>query len=178
MIIKPGDFLRGLSRDFLMKMTRISVKESRKAGDVLFREEDPARHFYILVKGRIRLSIGKSWRVVYTVSDLGDAFGWSSLVGRGVYSASAECAEPTELLKIDREEFLKIVEEDPANGLIFYKSLAGSVGKRLINNYKANLLGQSSDSHSTHGSSETLRQMNGESNEGIHTRQTKTHTEL
>ena len=151
MIIKSGDFLRGLSRDFIMKMTGISVKESHKRGDVLFREEDPARHFYILVKGRVRLSIGENWRAVYTVNDLGDGFGWSSLVGRDIYSASAECVEPVELLKIDREEFLKIVKEDPANGLIFFKSLAGTVGKRLIKNYNTILTGQPSDPHSTHG---------------------------
>ena len=120
-----------------MEMTGISLRESHKKGDILFREEDPARHFYILMKGRVSLNIGKSGRVVYTVSDLGDGFGWSSLVGRDVYSASAECVESTELLKIDREKFLKIVEKDPTNGLIFFRSLAGTVGKRLINNYKA-----------------------------------------
>ena len=134
-----------------MKMTSISVKESHKKGDILFREEDPARHFYILVKGRVSLSIAKSWRVVYTVCDIGEAFGWSSLVGRGVYSASAECVEPTELLKIDKEGFLEIVEKDPANGLIFFKSLAGAVGERLINNYKTILFEESTDPHSTHG---------------------------
>ena len=143
--------MRGLSRDFIMNMTGISVKEFHNKGDILFREEDPARHFYILVKGRVSLSIGKNWRAVYAVSDLGDGFGWSSLVGRDVYSASAKCVEPTELLKIDREEFLEIVEKDPTNGLIFFKSLAGIVGKRLINNYKTILFSQPSDPHPTHG---------------------------
>ena len=150
-----------------MEMTGISLKESHKEGDILFREEDPARHFYILMNGRVRLNIGNSGRVVYTISDLGDGFGWSSLVGRDVYSASAECVEPTDLLKIDREQFLKIVEKDPANGLIFFRTLAGTIGKRLINNYKAILLGQSSAAHSTHGTPKTLQLMNVGSTEGV-----------
>ena len=142
MIIKPGDFLPGLSRDFVMKMTGISVKESHREGDVLFREGDHARHFYILVNGRVRLSIRCTGRVVYTISNMGEAFGWSSLVGRDVYSASARCLIATELFKIDREEFDNIVEADPANGLVFFRSLAGIVGERLINNYHTRQWGQ------------------------------------
>lgn len=162
MIIKPGDLLRGLSRDFVMNITGISVKESHREGEVLFREGDEARHFYILVKGRVRLSIGKTGRVVYTISDLGEAFGWSSLVGREVYSASAECVVPSELFRIDREEFQRIVEEDTANGVIFFKCLAGSLGERLINSYDTFVLGQSGDTLATHGTTETLQQMDDE----------------
>ena len=150
MIIKPGDFLRGLSREFVMKLTGISVRESYKQGEVLFRQEDDARYFYILLTGRVRLSIGSTGRVVHTVNELGEAFGWSSLVGRNVYSASAECMEPTELFKIDREEFEQIAEEDPTNGTIFYKCLAGSIGDRLTKNYNAILSGQARDGHSTY----------------------------
>jgi CRP-like cAMP-binding protein len=166
MIIKPGDFLRGLSRDFVMKMTGISVRESYKEGDILFHEKDGAKHFYILIKGRVRLSIGKVGCVVHTVSDLGEAFGWSSLLGRDVYSASAECMVPTELYKIGRDEFQELVAEDPGNGLIFFKSLAGTIGKRLNNNYKTILLGQSSDARSAPETLRTLEPMNSESTEG------------
>jgi CRP-like cAMP-binding protein len=145
-----------------MKMTSISVKESHEEGGVVFREKDPATHFYILVRGHVRLSIGKAGRVVYTISGMGEAFGWSSLVGRDVYSASAECVVPTELYKIDREEFQRIAEQDTANGVIFFKHLAGTLGERLINNYDTLALGRSRDAHTTHGTSETLQKMNGE----------------
>jgi CRP-like cAMP-binding protein len=166
MIIKPGDFLRGLSKDFVNNLTGISVRESYEQGDFLFGEADDARYFYILVTGRVRLSIGSTGRVVHTVSDMGEAFGWSSLVGRNVYSASAQCMEPTELFKIDREKFEKIVEEDPTNGTVFYKHLAGTIGERLTSNYNT-LIGQSINDHSAHGDSETLQQMTRESTEEV-----------
>ena len=165
MIIKPGDFLRGLGRDFVMKLTAISVKNAYDQVKILFREADDAECFYILLTGRVRLSIGNTGRVVHTVSELGEAFGWSSLVGRTTYSATAECMEPTELFKINREEFEKLVDEDPANGIVFFKQLAGTIGERLSSNYRAILTGQSGDGHSTHGNSESLQQMTRESDE-------------
>jgi hypothetical protein len=43
---------------------------------------------------------------------------------------------PVRLLRFDRDKVLKIVEEDPANGLVFFKRLAGILGNRLLHSYK------------------------------------------
>jgi len=64
------------------------------------------------------------------------AFGWSSLIERDVYSASGECKQETILQKFDSRALLKLLEEDPVNGLIFIKRLAGLIGNRLIWSYK------------------------------------------
>jgi CRP-like cAMP-binding protein len=100
--------------------------------------------------------------VVHTVSRPGEAFGWSSLVGRDIYSASAECVQPTKLLKIDREDFQEILEKDPINGLSFFRRLAGALGERLIISYGSLGLAQTSDEHRTYGSSLTLQQSGSE----------------
>ncbi|MEE9532286.1 MAG: cyclic nucleotide-binding domain-containing protein [Syntrophobacteria bacterium] len=147
MIIEQADLFRGMSKDFVKQVFDITIKESLDEGDVLFREGDHARHFYILLKGRIRLSTGETGQLAHTISRGGEAFGWSSLVDRDVYSASAECIVPTKLIKIDREEFEKVVEKDLANAVIFYKRLAGAVGERLINSYHALRLIQTSEAH-------------------------------
>ena len=65
----------------------------------------------------------------------GEAFGWSSLVDRDTYTASAECLEPTRLIKIDKESLETIFRKDPMSGLIFYKRLAGIIGQRLVHSY-------------------------------------------
>ena len=80
------------------------------------------------------LGIGETGQTVYTVIHAGEAFGWSSLIDRDVYTASAECIEPTSLMKIDEEKLLKIIEEDPTNGLILFKQLAVMLGNRLLQN--------------------------------------------
>ncbi len=54
MFIQQADLFRGMNKDFVKKVFDITSKESLNQGDVLFREGDHARHFYILLKGRAR----------------------------------------------------------------------------------------------------------------------------
>ena len=156
MFIQQTDLFRGMKKDFVKEVFDISVKESLEGGEILFDEGDEARDFYILLKGRVRLGARDTGQVVHTVSRPGEAFGWSSLVGRGIYSASAECLVPTKLIRIDREK---------TNGLVFFKRLAGALGERLIASYGALGLAHSSETHRTYGSSLTLQQTGGESGE-------------
>jgi CRP-like cAMP-binding protein len=136
MYIKQSDLLSGTSMDFVKKFMDICRMVSHEKGDILFHENDEARHFYILLNGRVKLSVGGGGQVVYDVGQNGEAFGWSSLIGRDVYSASAECVEPTKLLVADRKKLGKILEDDPASGLIFLKQLAATLGNRLMETYK------------------------------------------
>jgi CRP-like cAMP-binding protein len=136
MYIKQSDLLLGTSMDFVKKFMDISRMVSHAKGDMLFHENDAARYFYILLNGHVKLSVGGGGQAVYDVAQNGEAFGWSSLIGRDVYSASAECVDPTTLLVTDRRELGKVLEEDPANGLIFLKQLAATLGNRLMETYK------------------------------------------
>ena len=136
MYIKQSELLMGTSMDFVKKFMDISEMISHKKGDILFREKDPAQYFYVLLNGRVKLGVGEREETVYDVRRNGEAFGWSSLIGRDDYSTSAECIEPTKLLKTDSEKLGKVLESDPANGVIFFKQLAATLGNRLIESYK------------------------------------------
>ena len=136
MYIKQSDLLLGTSMDFVKKFMDICQMVSHEKGATLFRENDEARSFYILLNGRVKLRAGTDSQVVYDVGQNGEAFGWSSLIGRDVFSASAECVEPTTLLEADQAELNRILEEDPANGIIFMKHLAATLGNRLMETYK------------------------------------------
>ena len=61
--------------------------------------------------------------------------GWSCLIGRETYSATAECVEPADLLRFDRESFLKILKKKPANEARLFKRLAEMLGNRLLELY-------------------------------------------
>lgn len=136
MYFKQGDIFWGLNKEFVGEVMKVASTESYGQGDVLFRTGDPADHFFILTKGQIKLSIGENGYNVYIVSKAGEAFGWSSLIGRDAYSATGECMSPTNLLKISGEKLQKILEKDTANGMIFYKRLSGILGNRLLQSYK------------------------------------------
>ena len=162
MIIGQSELFRDMNREFVKEIMDSSSKESFEEGDVLFQEGGPARHFYIMLKGRVRLRIGEVGQMVHSVSRAGEGFGWSSLVGRAVYSATAECLAPTKVIKFDNREFEKIVQKDPNNGQMFYRQLARLIGERLVNSYNALRLSYPTDAHSTYGSSLTLQQTGSE----------------
>ena len=135
MYLKQKDIFWAMRKDFVKEIMGISVAESHKQGELLFREGDPANAFYVLLKGRVKLSLGETGQVVYIVSHAGEAFGWSSLIGRQNFSASAECTMPTKLLKFDKQKLQMILEKDPANSLILFKRLAELLGNRLLQSY-------------------------------------------
>ena len=135
MYIRQSDLLLGISMDFVKQFMDNSEMASRDKGDVLFRENDPAHFFFTLLSGRVKLSISEGGHTVHVTKQNGEAFGWSSLIGRDVYSASAECIEPTKLLITDSKKLSVLLEKDPANGLIFFKHLAATLGNRLLESY-------------------------------------------
>jgi CRP-like cAMP-binding protein len=136
MYFNQKDIFRAMNKSFVKKIMNVSTTESYEQGDLLFQQGDPAKQFYILLKGRVKLILGETGQAVYIVSHAGEAFGWSSLIDRETYTASAECMTPAKLLRFDQEKVLRILEEDPANGLVFFKRLADILGNRLLHSYK------------------------------------------
>ena len=135
MYIQQADLFWGMKRDFVKEFMDIAEKESHKKGNFIFHKGDPSTYFYILIKGRVKLSLGDAGGVTYTVDHAGEAFGWSSLIDRDVYSASGECLEETILQKFDKNKVHSILDKDPVNGLIFFKRFAGTIGNRLLWSY-------------------------------------------
>jgi CRP/FNR family transcriptional regulator, cyclic AMP receptor protein len=134
--IDQGDLILGLPHLFVKKFMDITVKKSYETGQSVFLEGDNASYFYTLIQGSVKLSIGETGEEVYIVEQAGEVFGWSSLMDRSHYSASAECVEPTNLLLVEKEKLERLLNNDPVNGLIFYKNLSQTLGNRLLKSYK------------------------------------------
>ena len=113
----------------------MSEKLTRNNGDLIFQIGGPARHFYVLVKGSVRLSLGQNGPQIYLAKEPGEIIGWSCLIGLDSYSASAECVEPANLIKFDRESFLSVLKKYPANEALLYKRVAETLGNRLLELY-------------------------------------------
>jgi len=133
--IKMSDFFIGMGKPFTVEVLEIAEKLFRSEGEVLFREGDAATHFYVLLKGRVKLSLGETGPVVYMVRQAGEIIGWSGLIGRTTYSASGECMEETNLLKFDRDVFLRILEKYPQNEALLFRRVAAMLGNRLLDLY-------------------------------------------
>jgi len=154
MFILEADLFKGMSQEVIEEIDRVTFEESYEEGTFLFKAGAPASNFYILAAGKVKLTIGEEGHITHLVSNPGEAFGWSSLVEHGFYTASAECSTPTKLLRIEKEKLDKIFEKHPASGMSFFKRLAGVVGKRLINSYRSLLAAHKEVAPSTYGISE------------------------
>ena len=137
MIIEESDLFKGLNPDIINQIAENMIEEFYAKGSFIFKDRYLAEHFYILEEGKIRLSVGEKGRITHLVSNPGETFGWSSLVGRETYTASAECLAPSKVIKIEKENLNRVFENDPASGLLFFRRLAGIIGERLMGTYSA-----------------------------------------
>lgn len=134
--IDQGDLIWGMPHLFVKAFMDITIKKSYEKGQIIFREGEEAAFFYTLIQGSVKLSIGETGDEVYIVNQAGEVFGWSCLMDRDLYSASAECLEPTNLLLIEKEKLESLLNNNPVNGMIFYKNLSQTLGDRLLKSYK------------------------------------------
>ncbi|MGO9642636.1 MAG: Crp/Fnr family transcriptional regulator [Candidatus Acidiferrales bacterium] len=139
MLLRSAFLFQDLSEASLEAIAGISTEQRHVAGTFLFRADDPATHLYILAEGRVRLSVIRGGALAHTVSEPGEAMGWSSMAGLDAYTASAECTAPTAVIRVPSERLMHILEDDPASGFKFFRRLARHIGSRLVESYGATL---------------------------------------
>ena len=126
----------GMRQEFIDKVSQALGEESFEEGSFIFRQGDPASSLFFLVEGRVRVTVGAQGTVTKILNNPGQAFGWSSLVGRGTYTASARCLDFTRVKRVSAEKMNLLLEGDPSAGLIFYRRLARFIRERLIDSYR------------------------------------------
>ncbi|MBI5571186.1 MAG: cyclic nucleotide-binding domain-containing protein [Desulfomonile tiedjei] len=132
MFLPKSDMFKDLRQEAIADISEIAAEETHPKGSVLFLTGAPATHFYLLVEGKVALTIGDGPSSHYTVNRIGESFGWSSVVGRGSYSATAECLAPTKVMKIDRAGLERVFDAHARSGRVFYKGLAKAMGERWL----------------------------------------------
>ena len=133
--LDQGDLLWGMPHLFVKEFMKITRIKKYEKGDFVFREGDKAEYFYTLIQGSVTLGIGETGQEVYIVDQVGEFFGWSSLMDRDFYSASAQCLEPTELMLIRNQQLEILLKKDPMSGAIFFRNLSQTLGNRLLRSY-------------------------------------------
>jgi CRP-like cAMP-binding protein len=116
-ILRTFPFFAGLSETELKSLSIIANKVSFQRGDLIFREDDPARALYLLIDGWVDIVIntdaqGEQHELVTTLSP-GDIFGWSAVVDPYAYTGSAVCASPVEAIDFKGADLLGMFELDP-----------------------------------------------------------------
>lgn len=122
------------------------ISRKYKKGEFVFREGEPARFFYQLLEGQVKLFNTNADGKEFTQGEFigGNSFGEPPLFINEPYPATAITLEDSVIIKLSKEKFDEILEEYPAlqkklihlfAKRIFYKSVAA---REIINNTPEN----------------------------------------
>jgi len=117
--------------EFAPKWEELSVK----AGEEIFCEGCEAEQFYVLLDGNISLWMRLTSRpeslVLGVINKFGQSFGWSVIVAKGHYTASAEAKEDSKILTVKGEDFREFLRSDKVIGFDIAMRMVEVVSSRL-----------------------------------------------
>lgn len=135
MLVKQGELFRYLDLEFVKSITDLAIHLSCKQGERLFDIGDPAQFFYMLLKGSVKMERGDDQ--LYNTKEAGEIFGWSALIQRPQYAASATLVTDSEVLKFPIKPILELLEGSPKNKALLYEHLSRQLGNQLLEVYIA-----------------------------------------
>jgi CRP/FNR family cyclic AMP-dependent transcriptional regulator len=146
-ILAKHSFLKGLEPRHLRLLVGCASNVRFSAGQILFREDEEARHFYMIRQGKVAIEIlapGIGPITVQTVGE-GDVLGWSWLVPPFRWRFGARAMELTRAIALDGKCLREKSEEDHDLGYELLKRFSGIIAERLeatrlqlLDVYKAN----------------------------------------
>ena len=130
------DLLQGLSEDEAAGVRALAVPVTVPSGDILFRLGAEADHLYLVLSGRVELTLPMRIRdreedVLLEEKQAGETLGWSGLIPPHRFTLQAKAAMESELLAFPRAALLAHFEANSAVGLAVMKNVASIVGHRL-----------------------------------------------
>lgn len=126
-------FFAGFDADALALIEGCATNVVVAAGDYVYREGEPADHFYLIRFGLVALEVFVPGRAPIVIDTLkaGDLLGWSWLVPPYRNSFDARAVELARLLRLDASCLRRKMEEDHALGYALHKRFAPVVASRL-----------------------------------------------
>jgi len=114
-ILRRASAFRFLSDEHFAALEPLLKEEEYAFGDVIVKQGDPADSFYVLMRGRARALKIKDDREEIPLGVLkpGDSFGEAALLDGGIRNATVRCSTSVELVRIDRNEFLQLLQQVP-----------------------------------------------------------------
>jgi len=114
-ILRRSSVFRFVSDDHFAAIEPLLQEEHYEFGDVIVKQGDPANSFFVLTRGRARAIKIKAdgEEVPLGVLKPGDSFGEAALSEGGTRNATVRCSTAVDVLRIDRDDFLELVDRVP-----------------------------------------------------------------
>ena len=131
--IKSHPFLEGMSPHQIRLLGDCAMRAHFGAGELIFREGDPANRFYLILSGKVALESyieGKGHTLIQTIG-AGDVLGWSWLFPPYFWHFDALAVEPTDAIFIYATPLREECESDHELGYELMKRMAQIMMNRL-----------------------------------------------
>jgi CRP-like cAMP-binding protein len=136
-VLRNVELFESATDELLAKVAEIAEEKSFVLGEMIFEEGEKAEWVYILLDGKVRISIDLTSKPTYiTVAMIQEpqwAFGWSGIVAPYRYTATATCEVETRVLAIPGIKFEEILDEESECGCHVMKKLTELISSRLRN---------------------------------------------
>jgi CRP-like cAMP-binding protein len=108
-------FFNGFNRTVIDRLVSHAVTRRVKKGTILFRKGDPGSSLYAVCAGLVRISVPsvQGQDAIFNLVPPGDLFGEIALLDGGARTADAVVIENSELMVIERRDFIPLVQEYP-----------------------------------------------------------------
>lgn len=132
-LLAEQPFLKGLDPHQLRLLSDCAMVVNFKAGELIFREGDPANRFYLIHQGKVALETRAGERGIVRLTELGagETLGWSWLFPPYYWHFDARAVEPTEALFFYATPLREECEADHDLGYALLKRISEVVIKRL-----------------------------------------------
>lgn len=132
--IKRIDFFKDFTEDELKAVQEICNEENYSAGTVIFNEDEPALHLYVLKTGKVSIDIkvdSGRYLSVLTLSNFAEPLGWSAIVEPFRFTASGRCVEDSTVISIDAMKLLELIKNDYRMGFLVMRRIAQLISERI-----------------------------------------------
>lgn len=136
MLHSHPDLLTGLRPEQARDVMALGKRLVLSSGAELFRLGDTAESLYVIVRGRVRLTLpmqvrGAEEEILVEERTPGQTVGWSALTPPYRFTLTARVPLETEVLTLSREALRAHFEEHPDVGMTVSMNVAAVVGERL-----------------------------------------------
>jgi CRP-like cAMP-binding protein len=127
-------FFEGVPRWALERLARSAARRRLEQGALVVRQNDEARAVYFLLSGAVQILVhfeGVGELLMGVHREPGSLIAWSAFRAPYRHTSSMRCEELTEVMRIPRDAFEEIFEEDPYLGYLILKKVAAAMDNRL-----------------------------------------------
>jgi CRP/FNR family transcriptional regulator, cyclic AMP receptor protein len=137
-VLRTVPLFQGLVQEDLELLSGMFTRKTYSADSVIFSQGDRAVRLYILLSGEVAIQFKPhdgDLLDVTTISE-GGVFGWSSALGRDIYSSYAISCEETSVLSIRGDKLRQLCSSNPNTGVMILERLAAIIAERLRSTHK------------------------------------------